>query len=339
MSIRSFRNFPEKKLTGTISRSTGRNNRGIITSGNRGGGHKQKYRFIDFRRSRISFVGLRGSGGAYFSPEAADPVPSQTGSFGMGRIGEAIASPNQPPDGLFGTGLPAPTARNKPDQQVTNQQRAGTRGNLFNYGGQGQMNPAVVQRIEYDPNRNADIALICYQNGQKSYILHPLGLKVGSKIFSHESAPVSIGNSVPLQNLPLGVEVHCVELHPGGGGQIARAAGSLAQIIAKEGTNVTIRLPSGEIRLVNQRCWATVGQVGNIESMNRVIGKAGRNRWLGKRPHVRGAAKNPVDHPHGGGEGRNGVGHKYPKTAYGKPALGKKTRRTKKYSDSYILSR
>jgi ribosomal protein L2 len=310
MSIRSFRNFPEKKLTGTISRSTGRNNRGIITSGNRGGGHKQKYRFIDFRRSRISFVGLR-SGGAYLSPEAVVPVSSQTGQ----------GIPGNPVN--YG-GSASSFAPAKPIHPA----RTG-----------GQMNPAIVQRIEYDPNRNADIALICYQNGQKSYILHPLGLKVGSKIFSHESAPVSIGNAVPLQNLPLGVEVHCVELHPGGGGQLARAAGSLAQIIAKEGTNVTIRLPSGEIRLVNQRCWATVGQVGNIESMNRVIGKAGRNRWLGKRPHVRGAAKNPVDHPHGGGEGRNGVGHKYPKTAYGKPALGKKTRRTKKYSDSYILSR
>ena len=196
-----------------------------------------------------------------------------------------------------------------------------------------------MQRIEYDPNRNANIALISYLNGEKSYILHPFGLTVGSRILSHESAPVSIGNALPLQNLPLGVEVHCIELHPGRGGQLARAAGSLAQIIAKEGSTVTIRLPSGEIRLVNQRCWATVGQVGNIESINRVIGKAGRNRWLGKRPHVRGAAKNPVDHPHGGGEGRNGVGHKYPKTAYGKPALGKKTRKTKKYSDSYILTR
>ena len=290
MSIRSYRNFSEKKLTSSIPRSTGRNNRGIITSGDRGGGHKQKYRFIDFRRSRlalsnqaplIEFVGSVGE------TEKINPV-------GTGSALSGIAGP---------------------------------------------ANEAIVQRIEYDPNRNANIALISYLNGEKAYILHPLGLTIGSRILSHESAPVSIGNALPLQNLPLGVEVHCIELHPGRGGQLARAAGSLAQIIAKEGSTVTIRLPSGEIRLVSQRCWATVGQVGNIESINRVIGKAGRNRWLGKRPHVRGAAKNPVDHPHGGGEGRNGVGHKYPKTAYGKPALGKKTRKTKKYSDSYILTR
>jgi large subunit ribosomal protein L2 len=272
MSIRAYRNFPEKKLTSSISRSTGRNNRGIITSGDHGGGHKQKYRFIDFRRSRL--------------------------------------------------------ALNK---------WATTSSHLAN--AKDQKNEAIVQRIEYDPNRNANIALITYQNGKKSYILHPLGLTPGTKILSHESAPVSIGNALPLQNLPLGVEVHCIELHPGRGGQLARAAGAVAQLIAKEGSTVTLRLPSGEIRLISQRCWATVGQVGNIESINKVIGKAGRNRWLGKRPHVRGAAKNPVDHPHGGGEGRNGVGHKYPKTAYGKPALGKKTRKTKKYSDSYILSR
>ena len=262
MSIRSYRNFPEKKLTKRISRSTGRNNRGIITSGDRGGGHKRNYRFIDFRRS-VATLPFQGA--------------------------------------------------------VSNE--------------------ALVQRIEYDPNRNANIALLTYLNGKKAYILHPLGLPVGTRIFSNTSAPVSIGNSLPLNAMPLGVEVHCIELHPGRGGQIARAAGAVAQLIAKEGTTVTLRLPSGQIRLIHQNCWATVGQVGNIESMNEIIGKAGRNRWLGKRPHVRGAAKNPVDHPHGGGEGRNGVGHKYPKTAYGKPALGKKTRKTKKYSDSYILSR
>jgi large subunit ribosomal protein L2 len=290
MSIRSYRNFSEKKLTSSIPRSTGRNNRGIITSGDRGGGHKQKYRFIDFRRSRLAL-----------STQA--PLIEFVGSVGE-------------------------TAKMNP---------VGTGSALSTIGG--PANEAIVQRIEYDPNRNANIALISYLNGEKAYILHPLGLTIGSRILSHESAPVSIGNALPLQNLPLGVEVHCIELHPGRGGQLARAAGSLAQIIAKEGSTVTIRLPSGEIRLVSQRCWATVGQVGNIESINRVIGKAGRNRWLGKRPHVRGAAKNPVDHPHGGGEGRNGVGHKYPKTAYGKPALGKKTRKTKKYSDSYILTR
>jgi large subunit ribosomal protein L2 len=298
MSIRSYRNFPEKKLTKSISRSTGRNNRGIITIGNRGGGHKQKYRFIEFRRSRLSQMSPRQPATLRDLGSASQP---------------ASRSASRPHEGEAARNLVAESS----------------------YLGRAQ---AIVQRIEYDPNRNAQIALISYPNGEKAYILHPFGLKVGTRILSHESAPVSIGNALPLQNLPLGVEVHCIELHPGKGGQLARAAGSLAQIIAKEGTSVTLRLPSGEIRFVNQRCWATVGQVGNIESINQKIGKAGRNRWLGKRPHVRGAAKNPVDHPHGGGEGRNGVGHKYPKTAYGKPALGKKTRKTKKYSDSYIVA-
>ena len=277
MSIRSYRDFtprsqaleaaraakpgfcmttkPVKKLTGGISRSTGRNNRGIITSGQRGGGHKQKYRFLDFRR---------GTGK----------------SFNM---------------------------------------------------------PAIVQTIEYDPNRNARIALICYENGEKTYILHPVGLTIGSRILASEQAPSTVGNALPLKNLPLGVEIHNIELHPGKGGQVARAAGAVAQIIAKEGNFVSIRLPSGEIRFVSNKCWAVVGQVGNIETGNRTLGKAGRTRWLGKRPHVRGAAKNPVDHPHGGGEGRVGIGHPYPMTPWGKCALGKKTRKKKKYSDTLIL--
>ena len=243
---------PLKQLTSSISRSTGRNNRGIITSGQKGGGHKQNYRFIDFRRNKYEM-------------------------------------------------------------------------------------PAIVQTIEYDPNRNARIALVCYKDGEKRYILHPVGLNVGDTIVASEQASSTVGNSLPLMNAPLGVEMHNIEIHKGGGGRIARAAGAVAQVVAKEGQYATIRMPSGQVRFISHTCWGTIGQVGNIEHSQIVKGKAGRTRWLGIRPHVRGAAKNPVDHPHGGGEGRNGIGHPYPMTPWGKPALGKKTRRTKKYSDNLMI--
>jgi large subunit ribosomal protein L2 len=242
---------PQKKLTSSISRSTGRNNRGIITSGQKGGGHKQNYRCIDFRRNK----------------------------YGM---------------------------------------------------------PAIVQTIEYDPNRNARIALVCYQDGEKRYILHPLGLNVGNTVVASEQASSTVGNSLPLMNAPLGVEIHNIELHKGRGGQLARSAGAVAQIIAKEGNFVTLRLPSGQVRFISNKCWGTIGQVGNIESSQIVKGKAGRTRWMGIRPHVRGAAKNPVDHPHGGGEGKCPVGRPAPLTPWGKPALGKKTRKSKKYSDALV---
>ena len=242
---------PEKKLTSSISRSTGRNNRGIITSGHKGGGHKQNYRSIDFKRNKYEMS-------------------------------------------------------------------------------------AIVQTIEYDPNRNARIALVCYQDGEKRYILHPLGLNVGNSIVASEQASSTVGNSLPLMNAPLGVEIHNIELHKGRGGQLARSAGAVAQIIAKEGNFVTLRLPSGQVRFISNKCWGTIGQVGNVESSQIVKGKAGRNRWLGRRPHVRGAAKNPVDHPHGGGEGKCPVGRPAPLTPWGKPALGKKTRKTKKYSDVLV---
>ena len=244
---------PEKKLTKFVHRSTGRNNRGVITSRHRGGGHKRRYRQIDFRRNKYDI-------------------------------------------------------------------------------------PGKVHSIEYDPNRNARIALICYGDGEKRYILHSAGLPIGSTVVSSKEAPSTVGNSLPLMNMPLGVEIHNVELHPGKGGQLVRAAGAVAQLVAKEGNFVTLRLPSGQVRLVSKECWATVGQVGNIDVINIRIGKAGRNRWLGKRPHVRGSVMNPVDHPHGGGEGRCPIGHPRPLSPWGKPALGKKTRRTKKYSDSLILS-
>ena len=198
---------------------------------------------------------------------------------------------------------------------------------------------AEVQTIEYDPNRNSRIALVQYEDGEKRYILQPTGLKVGDKIIASTEAANAIGNSLPLASMPLGVQIHNIEMHPKKGGQLVRSAGGVAQLVAKEGDFVTVRLPSGEVRLLNNQCWATIGQVGNSEVMNLSIGKAGRSRWLGKRPTVRGSVMNPVDHPHGGGEGRCPVGRSQPMTPWGKPALGRKTRARKKYSDSLILRR
>jgi large subunit ribosomal protein L2 len=198
---------------------------------------------------------------------------------------------------------------------------------------------AEVQTIEYDPNRNARIALVQYADGEKRYILQPTGLQVGDTIIASATASNAIGNALPLLAMPLGVQIHNIEVHPKKGGQLVRSAGGVAQLVAKEGDFVTIRLPSGEVRLLNNQCWATIGQVGNSEVMNLSIGKAGRSRWLGKRPAVRGSVMNPVDHPHGGGEGRCPVGRPQPLTPWGKPALGQKTRARKKYSDSLILRR
>lgn len=197
--------------------------------------------------------------------------------------------------------------------------------------------PANVISIEYDPNRNARIALLRYTDGEKRYILQPRGLSVGDVITSDLQAPIVVGNSLPLRNIPLGTEIHNVEFQPGSGGQMARSAGAVIQILAKEGNFVTVRLPSKEIRFVSKNCWATIGQVGNVEAYNLTIGKAGRNRWLGKRPTVRGSVMNPVDHPHGGGEGKCPIGHKRPLTPWGKPALGQLTRKPKKYSSTLIL--
>ncbi len=244
----------EKSLTLWFKRSKGRNNRGIITSRHRGGGHKKLYRKIDFRRDKIGIS-------------------------------------------------------------------------------------AKVATIEYDPNRNARIALLHYKDGDKKYILHPRGVKIGDTLISSLTAPIVSGNSLPLINIPLGTEVHNVELQPGKGGQLARSAGTGAQLVAKEGNFVTLRLPSGEVRLVSKDCWATIGQVGNSEVSNLTLGKAGRNRWLGKRPTVRGVVMNPVDHPHGGGEGRAPIGRSRPVTPWGRPALGQRTRKSKKYSNSLILRR
>nr|YP_009184913.1 ribosomal protein L2 [Jenufa minuta]ALO62973.1 ribosomal protein L2 [Jenufa minuta] len=245
---------PEKKLCIKHQTANGRNNKGIITSRHRGGGHKRFYRLIDFRREKI---GISGS----------------------------------------------------------------------------------VLAIEYDPYRNARIALIHYEDGEKKYILHPRGLQKDDKIIADLSAPILVGNTLPLRSIPLGTEIHNVEFQPGAGGKLARAAGTFVEIIAKEGNYVTLRLPSKEIRLVSKNCWATIGQVGNMSHYNVVYGKAGRTRWLGKRPTVRGTAMNPVDHPHGGGEGRAPIGRSHPVTPWGKPTLGKITRKPKKYSNKFIVRR
>nr|YP_009396239.1 ribosomal protein L2 [Melanothamnus harveyi]ARW65338.1 ribosomal protein L2 [Melanothamnus harveyi] len=245
---------PEKKLLRKKHGAKGRNNRGVITCRHRGGGHKKRYRVIDFKRSKRNINGK-------------------------------------------------------------------------------------VASIEYDPYRNARIALINYEDGEKRYIIHPRSLEVGQKIISGENSPIEVGNALPLENIPLGTAVHNVELKQNQGGQIVRAAGTYAQIVAKEGNLVTLKLPSSEVRTMNKKCYATIGQVGNVESNNITIGKAGRKRWLGKRPTVRGVVMNPIDHPHGGGEGRSPIGKPRPVTPWGKPALGKKTRKKKKYSDRYILRR
>lgn len=199
--------------------------------------------------------------------------------------------------------------------------------------------PAKVVAIEYDPNRNARIALLYYQDGEKRYILHPVGLEVGAVIFSGENSPLEIGNALPLIKMPLGTKVHNVELIPGRGGQMARSAGAVAEVAAKEGEFVTLKLPSGEVRKVRYNCYATIGQVGNIEDRNLSLGKAGRKRHIGRRPEVRGSVMNPVDHPHGGGEGCAPIGRAAPVTPWGKPTLGYKTRKKKKLSNALIVRR
>ncbi len=243
---------PEKKLTKGFVRGVGRNNQGRITCRHKGGGHKRRYRLVDFRRNKIGV-------------------------------------------------------------------------------------PAKVVAIEYDPNRSARLALLHYVDGEKSYILWPEGLKVGDWVLSGPDAEIKVGNALPLRNIPVGTVVHNVELKPGKGGQLARSAGAFAQLMGKVGDYAQLRLPSGELRLVHLDCMATVGQVGNLDHENIVIGKAGRSRWLGIRPTVRGTAMNPVDHPHGGGEGR--TFGKHPVTPWGQPTKGYKTRRSRKYSDRFIIKR
>ncbi len=199
--------------------------------------------------------------------------------------------------------------------------------------------PATVVSVEYDPNRSAFIALLQYEDGEKRYILQPAGLKVGDTVVAGTSADIKAGNALPLTNIPVGTVVHNIELYPGRGGQLARAAGNSAQLMAKEGVYALLRLPSGELRNVSANCMATVGQVGNVDHENVKVGKAGRKRHMGWRPTVRGSVMNPCDHPHGGGEGKSPIGRPGPVTPWGKPALGYKTRNTKKSSDKLIVKR
>ena len=248
------KNAPEKSLTVSLKKNSGRNNQGKITVRHHGGGSRRKYRIIDFKRNKDNI-------------------------------------------------------------------------------------PATVLSIEYDPNRTANIALICYADGQKAYILAPQGLKVGQKIMNGEHAEARLGNCLPLSLIPIGTEVRNVELYPGAGAQMVRSAGVAAQLMAKEGKYATLRLPSGEMRMVPINCRATIGVVGNGEHSLVNIGKAGRKRHMGIRPTVRGSVMNPNDHPHGGGEGRAPVGRPGPCTPWGKPALGLKTRSKKKASNKLIVRR
>ena len=245
---------PERTLIRKNHRKKGRNNRGVITIRHRGGGHKKRYRLIDFQRNKHNIE-------------------------------------------------------------------------------------AVVSSIEYDPNRNARIALLNYKDGEKRYILHPNLVEVGDSIISGTDVPLNIGNSLPLEKIPLGTSIHNIELIPNRGAQIVRAAGTSAKILAKEGDYVTLRLPSKEIRLIRKECFATIGEISFNDAFLVRSGKAGRTRWLGKRPTVRGSVMNPCDHPHGGGEGRAPIGRTRPLTPWGKPALGIKTRKAKKASSAYILRR
>ncbi|WP_138756284.1 50S ribosomal protein L2 [Paenibacillus sinopodophylli] len=258
MSVSTFEEIttstPEKSLLAPLFKKAGRNNQGKITVRHHGGGHKRKYRIIDFKRTK---------------------------------------------DGIVGN----------------------------------------VATIEYDPNRSSNIALIHYADGEKAYIIAPKGLKVGDKITSGVGSDIKPGNTLPLANIPVGTVIHNIELKPGKGGQLVRAAGTSAQLLGKEENYVSVRLTSGEVRRILNTCRATIGSVGNEDHELVKIGKAGRNRWLGNRPTVRGVVMNPNDHPHGGGEGRAPIGRKSPLSPWGKPTLGYKTRKKKKASSQYIIRR
>ena len=257
MSVSTFEEItrvaPEKSLIASLKQKAGRNNQGKITVRHQGGGHKRRYRIIDFKRDKHGI-------------------------------------------------------------------------------------PAAVTAIEYDPNRTARIALLTYADGEKRYILAPVNLGVGDRVMSGSEADIRVGNALPIYRIPLGTQLHNIELQPGKGGQLVRSAGTSAQLMAKEGTYAQIRLPSGEVRYISQNCLATIGQVSNVDHSNISLGKAGRKRWLGIRPTVRGSAMDPNSHPHGGGEGRSPVGMPGPKTPWGKPALGAKTRKNKQ-TDQYIVRR
>jgi large subunit ribosomal protein L2 len=257
MSVASFeeitRNKPQRALLGPLRKKAGRNNQGVVTTRHRGGGHKRRYRIIDFRRDNF---GVKGK----------------------------------------------------------------------------------VEAIEYDPNRSARIALVVFTDGERRYILAPEGVKPGDMVMSGPNADIRPGNALPIRNIPLGTMVHNIEIYPGRGGQLVRSAGLSAQVLAKEGELAQVRLPSGEVRYIHMDALATIGAVSNSDHGNVSLGKAGRKRWLGIRPGTRGVAMDPGAHPHGGGEGRSSIGMKSPKTPWGKPALGKKTRNNKR-TNKYIVRR
>jgi large subunit ribosomal protein L2 len=244
---------PQRSLTEAIRKRGGRNNSGRVTVRHRGGGHKRRYRVIDFKRDKFDV-------------------------------------------------------------------------------------PAEVVSIEYDPNRSARIALIEFKDGERRYIIAPLGLKVGDRVANGDLAQLRTGDALPIRDIPVGTLIHNIELQPGRGGKLVRAAGVSAQLLAKEGSYAAVRMPSGEMRYINDQCMATIGQVGNTDHGNINLGKAGRKRWMGIRPTVRGIAMDPGSHPHGGGEGRSPIGMPGPKTPWGKPALGKKTR-TNRRTDRFIIRR
>ncbi|MEA5039090.1 MAG: 50S ribosomal protein L2 [Clostridiaceae bacterium] len=258
MTVTDYRELskvkPEKSLLEKLKKTSGRNSYGRITVRHQGGGNKQKYRVIDFKREKIDM-------------------------------------------------------------------------------------PATVVTLEYDPNRTAHIALLRYEDGEKRYILAPYGLSVGDKVVSGEGADIKPGNCLPIKNIPLGTTIHNIELYPGRGGQLVRSAGVAAQLMAKEGEAAQVRMPSGEVRYIKMNCRATIGQVGNIDCENQNRGKAGKTRHLGIRPTVRGSVMNPVDHPHGGGEGKSPVGRPGPVTPWGKPTLGYKTRKKNHRTDKQIVKR
>ncbi|WP_027179186.1 50S ribosomal protein L2 [Maridesulfovibrio bastinii] len=244
------------------------------------------------------------------------------------------------PEKALSKGLTKKAGRNS-NGRVTSRRRGGGNKRLYRFVDfkRNKLDiPATVSAIEYDPNRSARIALLNYADGEKRYILAPVGLNVGDKILSGEGADIKPGNALVLKNIPVGTIIHNIELHPGNGGQFCRAAGTYAQLVAKEGKYALLRMPSGEVRKVLATCCATVGQVGNIHHENITIGKAGRNRWLGRRPKVRGVAMNPIDHPLGGGEGRS-AGGRHPVSPWGMPAKGYKTRKKKKPSSKLIVKR
>lgn len=199
--------------------------------------------------------------------------------------------------------------------------------------------PGIVTSFSHFSKITAKTCLVSFLDGEKRIIICPYGLKLGDKVLSSVEAPLAVGNHLLLKNMPLGTDIHNIELYPGCGGKIARAGGTFANVVAKEGSFVTLRLPSGEVRFISKYCWASVGRVGEKSIIKKSLGKAGRNRWIGKRPHVRGVVKNPVDHPHGGGEGRSPIGRAHPVTPWGRIALGQRTRKPRKYSDLLILSR